>query len=162
MIKKIIACVFLLFSFYAKADCIYGIGIEGTSISNGSEEAFGQIQRSLKTVAVGAKCDKFTFSTTDLWINNGYDVVVVGGVKVHTNPKRWTIGYQIKEWYIDNWQLGVGASINRVFDGEKKYIQNSLVFGAVSKKRIAVFLNVGDSPNGILTGLGFYYVFGAK
>ena len=93
----------------AFSKCLFGIGVEGTGSSNStySEPILGQMQRSFKTVAVGAKCGDFTLSTTDLGgINDGYDVVV-GGRETHVEAARWTVGYNVYKKRIGGFEVGL-------------------------------------------------------
>ena len=162
--KKIIA-IMLFFPTLAFSKCLFGIGVEGTGSSNSaySEPILGQMQRSFKTVAVGAKCGDFTLSTTDLGgINDGYDVVV-GGRETHVEASRWTVGYNVYKKRIGGFEVGLGGSVSKVKTysaaGNDSYWQPHAVLGVAHKSGVAVFSSFGKRDGSLISTIGVYLVF---
>ncbi len=165
MIKKICLFVLFLFTNNVFAACLFGIGVEGSGSSNSAydEPILGQMQRSFKTIAVGAKCGDFTLSTTDLGgINDGYDVVV-GGRETHVEASRWTVGYNVYKKRIGGFEVGLGGSVSKVKTysafGKDSYWQPHAVLGVAHKSGIAVFSSFGKRDGSLTSTVGVYLVF---
>jgi hypothetical protein len=162
---KNLAFLLVFFHSVAFSKCLFGVGVEGNGSSNSaySEQMAGQMQRSFKTVAIGAKCGDFTLSTTDLGgINDGYDIVV-GGREVHVDASRWTFGYNVYKKRIGDFEVGLGGSVSKVNTysaaGNDSYWQPHAVLGFAHKRGVAVFSSFGKRDGSFTSTVGVYLYF---